>query len=460
MDYKDYTGVATEILNNVGGKENVANLTHCVTRLRFTLCDDNLVNRNELQKIPLVMAIIEKSGQFQVVIGNKVVKVFNELVPKLDLHEDSEDVKTKRMGLFDTVTAFVSGVFIPVLSLLTASGVLKGILSCLSVAGILDSASQTSLVLAGIADVIFYFFPIILGASTARYLKMDMFIGMAIGGALIYPTFVAASGDGSIHSFLGIGMKMSNYSSTVFPVIIAVIAAYWFQKPLKKIIPDMVQYIFVPLITLIVVIPLTFWLIGPAITHASSILASAILTIYNISPIIAGLVIGGPWILCLMLGLHWAFIPIFIMNIAENGSEPLMGLMAGNQLAMAGAALGVFLLLKNKQKKSLCFANSITCFLGISEPTIYGILLPLKKPFIISIIIGSIGGAMGGFFRITIYNFGASGLLGIPSMVGPDGIDTAFIGGLFTMAFSAIASCIVTYVVMKKDQNTILEYDK
>lgn len=461
MSHNEFKDIANQILEKVGGRDNVISLTHCITRLRFTLKDESLANKDEVQTLPLVLSVIEKGGQYQVVIGNKVEKVYEELAPllKTNSHEIESNIK-KKGNAFDTFTSFIQGVFVPTLGFLTASGLLKGILNGLTATNIVSDQNSTILLLSAISSVIFYFFPIILGASAAKYLEMDMYIGMGIGGSLVYPSVINAATDGSINNFLGIPLEVSDYSSTVFPVLFAIIAAYWLQKLLKRFIPAIVSYIFVPFLTLVVIVPLTIMIIGPVITTISGILADIIVVVYNFSPILAGLVIGGPWIVFVMLGLHWAFIPIFIMNIAENGVEPLMGLLAGNQWAMAGATLGVALLLKDKEVKSTIFTNGITCILGVSEPSIYGVLLPLKKPFIISIIVGSIGGAIGGAFGTANYAFGASGIFGIPSTIGPGGIDSTVIGGIISVIISLILGFLITYVVMKKETAALYEYEE
>lgn len=458
----DYKNIANEILKCVGGTQNVSHLTHCITRLRFTLKDKTVVDREAIKNIPLVIATVEKGGQFQVVIGNEVTKVFDEIIPQLNIiddkkTEDSTEEKEKT-NLMDKITSFISGVFIPVLGILTAEGVLKGLLACLTAAHVLEATDQTYLVLNAISDVLYYFFPIFLGASAAKQLKMNPYIGMAIGGGLIYPTFVAASTDGSISSFLGLPMTISNYSSTVFPVIFAVIAAYWLEKLLNRIVPNIVKSFLTPLLLIVIIVPVSLWIIGPSINFISGILATVICSAYNFNPVVAGLLIGGPWIVLVMLGLHWAFIPIFIMNLTTNGAEPILGLFAANQFSMAAAALGMSLVLKNKEKKSTAFTNGITCLLGVSEPAIYGTLLPYKKPFIIAIVFGSIGGAIAGFFGMTGYSFGAAGIFVFPCYVNPTaGIGMDFIGGVVGAILSAIVAFIVTYFVMKKDSKIIQE---
>ena len=457
MDYKDYNGIAQELVALLGGKENISNLTHCITRLRFVLKDRNKVSKEEVEKLPLVMSVIEQGGQFQVVIGDKVDKVFNALQPLLDLEKESGTSGNSGKPL-DRMIAFLSGVFTPILGILSAEGVIKGLLVVLPLIGVLDQSSSTYLFLNAVSDIIYYFFPVFMGVSAARYLKMNEFIGLAIGAGMIAPQFVAAAADGSISSLFGIPMKISSYTSTVFPAIFAVLLGYYVKKGFEKICPSLFRFFLVPLVTILVVLPLTFWVIGPVITFLGNIIASVLTAIYNFSPIIAGLLIGGPWMLLVMLGLHNAFIPIFVMDIVEKGSEPICGLFAANQMAVAGAAVGLGLALKDKEKKAAALTNGITCLLGTSEPAIYGQLVPYKTPFTVAIIIGSIGGAIGGAVGLAAYAFGLAGILGFSCYINPaKGIDASFIIGFGAAVLSFFAAAAVTYIVMKKDPRVVEE---
>ena len=457
MDYKDFKEIGNQLIELLGGKGNISNLTHCITRLRFVLKDRNLVNKEEIEKLPLVMSVIEQGGQFQVVIGDKVAKVYDAIVPELDLESKGSDVQENR-NWFDRVLAFVSGVFTPVLGILTAEGVLKGLLVVLPMIHVLDTGGPTYAVLNAISDILYYFFPIFIAVSTARYLKMDQFLGLAIGAGMIAPQFVAAAADGSISSFLGIPMNISSYTSTVFPAIFAVLGAYYISKLLDKVVPSIFKFFLVPLLTMVIALPLTFWVIGPVITVLGNGIASALTAVYNFSPVIAGLLIGGPWMILVMLGLHNAFIPIFIMDVVQNGCEPICGLFAANQFAVAGAAIGVALVLKNREKKAAAFTNGVTCLLGVSEPSIYGQLLPYRTPFLIAIIVGSIGGAIGGAVGMAAYSFGAAGIFGFTNYINPAvGIDTSFIVGFGAALLSFFVTAAATYLVMKKDKRIIAE---
>jgi PTS system beta-glucosides-specific IIC component len=461
----DNKKLANEVLEKVGGKENVANVIHCMTRLRFTLIDDSKADREAVKKVSGVISLIEKGGQFQVVIGNSVSKVYEELVPMLGNEVNSnhdntheKDTAKKKESLFDMFSRTVSGIFAPTLGVISACGVLQGILAICIVSGWLTKTDSTYLLLYGISNVIFYFFPIFLGASAAVQFGMKQYLGMAVGACLVYPTFILAATDGSISSLFSIPMKLSNYTSTVFPVIIAVYLGAKLEKLLKKVVPDVISFFTVPLLVLLVIVPLTLWIVGPVTNLLSSFLSKVVLGAYSFNPVIAGLLIGGPWIVLVMFGLHWAFIPIFINNLVTLQQEPVMGLLAANQMAMAGSVLAAAILIKNKTKKSGAVTAGITCLLGISEPTLYGYLIPLKTPMIASVFAGSIGGALSGAFGTTKYAMGGSGVIGIPTYLNPDGLDAGFYGLLLSMAIGLIIGFILTFILLKRDQKRLEEF--
>lgn len=464
MDYKDYGGIGKQMVELAGGKENIADLTHCITRLRFVLKNRELVQKEEIEKLPLVMSVVEHGGQFQVVVGNKVGILYESICPMLELEAEGKVGKEKEKNVtvkgsvFERILAFISGVFTPILGILAAEGVLKGLLVLLPLLGVLDADGSTYAVLNAISDILYYFFPVFMATSTARYLKMNQYIGMMIGAGMIAPQFVAAAVDGSITSFLGIPMTISIYTSTVFPVIFAVLGAHFLIKLLNCVIPAIVRFFLVPLLAIVIVIPVTFWIVGPAITLLSNGLASFLIYVYGLSPIVAGLMIGEPWMILVMLGLHNAFIPIFIMDVMEHGCEPICGLFAANQFAVAGAAIAVALVLKRKEKKAEAFTNGITCLLGVSEPSIYGQLIPYKTPFVIAVIMGSVGGAIGGASGLAAYAFGVGGILGFVNYINPvTGVDMSFVVGFGTAIICFFATIFITYLVMKKDPRVMKE---
>lgn len=443
----DQRQLAKEILHRIGGKENVRHVTHCVTRLRFQLKDNQLPATEDIKKLEGVLTVVQQGGQYQVVIGNKVTSVYKELsglIGNLDaLAEEVGEESPK--SLFARFTSMISGVFMPVMGALAASGMIKGLLAILTVLGVLVETDGTYVVLHAIGDALFYFFPVILSSSAARYFKLNQYVGMIIGAAMIYPSLLAAADAGSPLSFMGIPLNMMNYTSSVFPPIVAVWVASRLNVYVEKIVPQGFRYFLAPCIVVLITVPLTLFLVGPVISFLSNQLAQLTTAIYSFNPTIAGLVLGGPWILIVMFGLHWAFIPIFINNMATQGFDSIMGLLAANQFAMAGAAIAFGLRAKDKQLRSLGISTGGTTLLGVSEPALYGVLLPHKKPLIMAIIGGSIGGTIGGLFQSKVYAFMASGIFGIPGAINSKGLDAGFYGYVLQMAVGLIVGFILTY---------------
>ncbi|WP_149847202.1 beta-glucoside-specific PTS transporter subunit IIABC [Paenibacillus sp. 37] len=445
----DHRQLATDVLRSVGGKENINKVTHCVTRLRFELKNSKIPNAEEIKAMDGVLTVIQQGGQYQVVIGNQVVPVFNELSSLLgDMShtESSNEVQGEKKSLFDRFTSMISGVFMPVMGALAASGIIKGLLACLSAFGALTATDGTYIVLNAIGDALFYFFPIFLGSSAAKYFGLNRYVGMIIGSSMVYPALVSFVGSEQQLTFLSLPMNIMNYTSSVFPAIVAVWFASLLNRVIEKRIAQGFRYFLAPFIVLLVTVPLTLFIIGPVITYLSNGLADITTAIYNFNPILAGLVLGGPWILIVMFGLHWAFIPIFINNMATVGYDSVMGLLAANQFAMAGAALAFGLRARDKQLKTLGISTGGTALLGVSEPALYGVLLPQKKPLIMAIIGGSIGGVIGGAFLSKVYAFAPSGVFGIPGAVNPQGIDPGFYGYVLQMAVGLVVGFILTYL--------------
>lgn len=440
--------VAEEVVNAIGGKENVTSLTHCITRLRFKLKNTEIPNKEEVEKIEGVVSVVEKGGQYQVVIGNQVEPVFDEVIKLIDLknEEIKQEEDEKKGNIFDQFTATMSGIFLPVLGILAATGTLKGILSICTAAKILSDTAPTYVVLYAIANVLFYFFPIFLGSSAAKHFKMDQYIGMAIGGAMIYPTITAMAAKTPDITFLAMPLHLLDYSSSVFPVIIAVWIASMLIKPINKILPQGLKFFLAPFIVLVIMVPLTLIVVGPVLTFFSKLLSSGTVAIYNFNPILGGLVLGGPWLIIVMLGLHWAFIPIFINNMATNGSDGMLALLTANMFAMAGTTIAIAIKTKDPKLKNLSWSTVVTCLVGVCEPALYGVVLPLKKPLIMCIIGGSIGGAIAGAFKSRVYAMGGSALLQIPMLINPKGIDMGFYGAILGIIVAFIVGFILTYM--------------
>ncbi|EMF0406382.1 PTS transporter subunit EIIC [Enterococcus hirae] len=360
---------------------------------------------------------------------------------------------TNKRNVFDAFSATVSGIFSPVLGILAASGTIKGILSILQVSHILKDDSGTYIIIFAISNTFFYFMPVVLGASAAKYFKIDSYLGMIIGASMIYPSLIPYISEGNL-TFLGLSVNMTDYTFSVFPVIIAVWFASKIERQIQKIPLREVRFLIQPMLILIVIIPSSLLAIGPFVSWFSKIIAVMMDLVYSFSPIIAGIVLGGTWILLIILGLHWLFIPIFISNIAVQGYNPILGLLLASQFAIAGASFAAGLKSEKEDLTALCYSVGVTTLIGVAELALYGVLLPLKRPLVAAVIGGSVGAIIAGMTNTVQYAFGGFGLLGIPLIINSKGIDVGFYGGIASQIIGFTVAFLITLVWgLKKEVN-------
>lgn len=457
-----YEQLARDIIQHVGGKENVNSVVHCITRLRFKLKDEQKADTETIKNMDGVVTIMKSGGQYQVVIGNHVPDVYKAVVEVGGFQNQSpvEEEGAPQGSLFSRFIDIISSIFTPVLGVLAATGMIKGFNALFVALGWLDNTSGTYQLLNAIGDSLFYFFPIFLGYTAIKKFGGSPFIGMAIGAALVYPTlstltagdplytvFTGTMFESPIHiTFLGIPVILMTYSTSVIPIIIAAFFAAKLEKFLKTIIPDVVKMFIVPLLTLLIVVPLTFILIGPIATWAGMLLGSATVAVYNLSPLIAGLFLGGFWQVFVIFGLHWGLVPVAINNLTSLGADPVLALVFAASFAQIGAVLAVFLKIKNQKIKTLSIPAFISGIFGVTEPAIYGVTLPLKKPFIMSCIGGAVGGGIMGIMGTQVYIIGGLGVFGYPSNISPEGITTGFYGSLIGTAVAFVVGFVLTYL--------------
>lgn len=440
-----YENLAKDIIKNVGGKENINSLCHCVTRLRFKLKDESKANTDVLKKMDGVVTVVKSGGQYQVVIGNHVPDVYADVCSVAGISDNASSGEVEeKMNPLNRFIDIVSGVFQPILGVLCATGMIKGVNAILLATGLVTEGSGSYIILNSIGDSLMYFFPIFLGFTAAKKFKLNQFLGIAIGASMVYPTITALAG--TTINFLGIPVVMpsSGYASTVIPVIVAVYVASKIEKMFKKIIPDVVKTFLVPFCTLLVVVPLTFIVIGPITSTAGDLLGSVTSAIYNFSPLVAGLFIGGFWQIFVMFGLHWGLVPIAFNNLAVLGYDSVLAVSVPVCFAQTGVVIAIMLKAKNKKLKSLCIPAIISGIFGITEPAIYGITLPRKKPFILSCIGGAVTGGVVGFFGCKGYSAGATGVFALPSYINPAGIDSS----LYGMAIAMVVGLAVGFALM------------
>jgi PTS system beta-glucosides-specific IIC component len=485
---RKYEELAKVIIENVGGKDNVISLAHCYTRLRFKLHDEKKAATEVLKNMDGVVTVVQSGGQYQVVIGNEVGDVYDEIVKSQGIagasSEAADEAPDKNMSLLDKFVDIVSGIFTPILGVLAASGMIKGFTALFVAISWVDAKAGTYQILQTIGDGLFYFFPIFLGLTAARKFKMSEFSAMAIGAALVYPALsTIMKGEplyqmfaGTMFSspvqieFLGIPVILMNYASSVIPIIVAIYFGAKVEHALLKIIPSMVKGFMVPFFTLLIVIPATFLVIGPISTWAGQLVGAAATGIFNFSPILAGLFIGAFWQVFVIFGLHWGLVPIMINNISISGADPIVAMSFAASFAQTGVVLSILIKTKNKKLKALSIPAFISGIFGVTEPAIYGITLPRKKMFVISCIGAAIGGALLGFFHAQYYMFGGLGIFAYPSFVNPvtsdmSGMKSAMMISVLALLFGFVIGYPFYHdeteeekiSVVKKDGNKILE---
>ena len=457
-----YEQIARDIIQHVGGKENVNSVVHCITRLRFKLKDEQKADTETIKNMDGVVTVMKSGGQYQVVIGNHVPEVYKAVVEVGGFQQQSpiEEENAPKGSLFSRFIDIISSIFTPVLGVLAATGMIKGFNALFVALGWLDNTSGTYQLLNAIGDSLFYFFPIFLGYTAIKKFGGSPFIGMAIGASLVYPTlstltagdplytvFAGTMFESPIHiTFLGVPVILMTYSTSVIPIIIAAFFAAKLEKFLKTIIPDVIKMFIVPLLTLLIVVPLTFILIGPIATWAGMLLGSATVAVYNLSPLVAGLFLGGFWQVFVIFGLHWGLVPVAINNLTSLGADPILALVFAASFAQIGAVLAVFFKIKNQKIKTLTIPSFISGIFGVTEPAIYGVTLPLKKPFIMSCIGGAVGGGIMGVMGTQTYIIGGLGVFGYPSTISPEGITTGFYGSLIGTTVAFIVGFVLTYL--------------
>lgn len=462
-----YHELAKEIVKNVGGKENISGLVHCITRLRFTLKDEAKAKDDVLKAMEGVVTVMKSGGQYQVVIGNHVPEVFEDVMELIDLKEgDSSGGEEKKGRLLDRAIDVVSGIFQPILGIMAACGMLKGLNTLFVALGLYSAECGGYLIINAAGDALFTFLPLFLGYTAAKKFGLKPMLGLAIGAAMCYPGIQAgtlSAGlepmysllDGTMFAspvyinFFGIPVISVDYTGTVIPVILAVWFASKCEKLFNKLIPDLVKFFFVPMLTLLVTLPVTVIFLGPIATFGSTLISEFTLMIRGFSPLLAGGIVGLTWQILVIFGMHWGFIPVYINNVMTLGYDNVMMPFFACTFATSAVVLAIFFKTKDKKLREMAIPNFISGIFGVTEPAIYGILLPLKKPFIISCIAGGIGGAFYGHFNFRKFILGGMGIFELPNMMNPDGTMGNIIVAFAGIAISMVSGFVLTMLFYK-----------
>jgi PTS system beta-glucosides-specific IIC component len=455
-----YEALAKDIVANVGGKENILSLTNCITRLRFKLKDEALANTDVLKKTDGIVTVMQAGGQYQVVIGNHVPDVradVDGVIGKLD--QNSSQTKSKGT-LFDQFVEMISGIFQPILAPLAAAGMIKGLNAILSFAlGASFQASSTYALLNSMGDGLFLFLPIFIGYTAMKKFNGSPFVGMMIAAALVYPGFV----DGAITktfaesgglNFFGIPFSVppAGYGSSVMPIIAITAFAAFLEKQLKKVIPDVVKLFLTPFFTALISIPLGFLIIGPVMNIASDGLGKGLIALQGFSPIIFGLVLGFSWQVLVMFGLHWAIVPFAIISLAQGEPTSLLIAASCASFAQTGAVGAVMLKTKDKRLRELAIPAFISGWFGVTEPAIYGITLPKKRPFWASCAVSGILGAVAMAMGIQGYTMGGLGVFSFTTNISLEGDISGAVKMMILAAIGVVAGFVLTWMLGFEDE--------
>lgn len=432
--------LAANILAGVGGERNVASAVHCATRLRLKLNDAAAADKARVEALEGVITVVEAGGQFQVVIGETVPDVYRELTREATFDDASSYAGEAKGNLLSRCIDLISGVIHPVLWTLAAAGLFKAFLAMATTFGWLSGAGTTYQILEAASDALFYFLPLVLGASAAKHFKANQYTSMAIAGALVYPTVVSwsstATGVETVHYF-GIPVVVANYTSSLVPIIVAVWLQGHLERFLTRVLPAAIRNFTVPLVVLFVMAPLTMLTFGPATTYAANALSSGIGYLFETAPWAGGAIMGGLWQVFVMFGLHWALVPVMLNDLNTVGYTLLGGPVLPAVLAQGAATLAVMLRTRSRQLRQIAGPAALSVLLsGVTEPAIYGVNLPKKRPFLIGCIGGAVGGVLAAVGGNANDSFVFPSLIGLPAYMNVGSFTMQLIGCGIAMAIA------------------------
>lgn len=447
----DYRITARELVKELGGNENISNVTHCATRLRFILKDELKVDSAKVAKIPGVITTVQAGGQYQVVIGNHVKDAYQFVTELVTIDNSQTGEDKQKVGIVSRIIDVISAIFAPFLYTLAACGILQGILGIFVALNAIDTAGGTYQILNFISWTAFTYLPVLIAVTASKKFNVNTFVAVVIACALVCPDYMNMVSAGEPVYFLGMKVQLLSYTSSVIPIILAIWIASYVQKFFDKYLPIVVRNLFSPMFTIVIMVPLTLLAFGPIGNTVGGAIGDAYNFLYNLSPIVAGMIVGGFWEVLVIFGVHWGITPVTVGNYANLGYDTFTGLQASAVFSQAGAALGVFFKTRDKDMKGVSLSAAITGFFGITEPAIYGVNLRLKKPMICGCIAGAAGGAIAGGFNAVSWGYNMPGIATLPAYF-KAGHMTQFIGLLISILVSFLLGMILTMIVGFKEE--------
>lgn len=490
----NYAQSAVEIVALIGGNDNVINVTHCATRLRFILKDGAKVNKDQLKRVKGVITVIEAGGQLQVVIGNHVGDAYQEVLKLVSVDENAP-ISAPNVGLVSRLMDIISSIFAPFLYPLAACGVLQGILSLVTALGWMDQASGAYRILNFVSWTGFTFLPVMVAFTAAKKFNVNPFTAVIAACALVSPDYMnmltankillANSADPALQQlmkeavgnpemvkilaevagvpvnaapldFFGIPVKYLSYTASVIPIILMVWIMSYIQHFFERILPLVIRNLFTPMFCIAIMVPLTLLAFGPIGNAIGGAIGGVYNTLYSLSPVIAGFVVGAVWMPLVTLGVHWGITPVTVGNYATLGYDTFTGLQASAVFAMAGATFGVWLKTRDMEMKRVSLSAGLTALFGITEPALYGVALRLKRPMICGCLAGAIGGSVAGFFNAVSWSYCLPGIAVLPVFF-KEGHMPQFIGFLMSISIAFVLGVVFTWFAGFKEQPVVVD---
>lgn len=442
----DYRITAKELVRELGGNDNIKNVTHCATRLRFILKDESIVDSGKVTKIPGVITTVRAGGQYQVVIGNHVKDAFEFVMELVTVDETQAGHSENKAGVFSRIIDVISSIFAPFLYTLAACGILQGILGILVALNAIDTAGGTYQILNFISWTAFTFLPVLISVTASKKFGVNTYVAVVIACALVCPDYISMVNSGQDVYFLGLKVQLLSYTSSVIPIILSIWIASYVQRFFDKYLPIVVRNLFSPMFTITIMVPLTLLAFGPVGNTIGGAIGGVYNYLYGLNPIIAGIIVGGLWEVLVIFGVHWGITPVTVGNYSSLGYDTFTGLQASAVFAQAGAALGVFLKTKDKEMKGVSLSAAVTGLFGITEPAIYGVNLRLKKPMICGCVAGAVAGAVAGGFNAVSWGYNMPGIATIPAYF-KEGHTGQFMGFLLSILIAFVLGVVLTYLV-------------
>lgn len=447
----------SRIIFLIGGKENINNVWHCMTRLRFDLIDDNKVEKEEIKKLPGVLGAQLQSDQFQIIIGPKVSSWYERLLAVLGpVGEEAAEKPHQRKGLVSLFMDTVSGVFGPIVPAIAGAGMIKGLLAGLIALKAVPQNSDTVMIIDLIASGVFYFLPFFLAVSAAKIFKTNEYLAVAVAACLMYPTLIdaakalAAHHDGAVSALWllnAVPIPVFNYASSVIPVIFSVLALKYIYAWVDRIMPEVLKTVFTPTLALFIGALAALVIIGPVGIWLGKALAWFVEGLFGISASFAGLVVGAIRPVAILTGMHHAMTPIALQNFSDRGYDMLMPMMFMANMSIAGATFAIWRVSKNRQQRTVTLSAAISALLGITEPALFGVLTRYKKAFVAATVASSLASAFIAFFGVRLYGYILSSIFSLPAYIGP-----YFIFALSGVAIAIVLSFTLTTLLVRQER--------